>query len=587
MISQELNEKLDRHTSGLSHGQRKISCPNCQDTRTKNKHDTPLSVKIDEYKVIYHCHHCNIKGVINRYQSAIKKGGVMKVVKAEKPQKKIVLADKQEEKANKWLLDRKISLETADKFRVAREKRKYLPVIGFSFYNPDGEVEAVKFRKANGDKDFWWENNAKRFWGEHEFDSNKETIEDTVVITEGEMDVLAIAEAFKDYNIAVYSVPNGSPNKITEGKVDPSEDGRFAYVWEDRDKFLDVKKVILATDQDSAGDVLTHELSRRIGKAKCYRMDYKGYKDANELLIETDEETVRKQLINAEPIPLHGLNDISFYTDEFQSLYDEGKPQGINTGYESVDKVFNLQTGLLYVVTGYAGEGKSAFIDQLVVNAGKNYNWKTCYASFEKNPSYHSVQLAQIITGKPFFKTNGHERMSQEEKDEAEAWIGEHVLFQDYLDGGLPTIENVLEKFHHSIMRNSVKICVIDPFNFIHTDRTSGLETHMISDMLSKVQLFCKQHDVLCIFIAHPQKPQDRSKKNVCNLMDISGSISWSTKADVGLTVYRGSDNVEVHCTKARWNWNAQLGKADLSFNPINGRYSEAQEETDDYDWDF
>ena len=92
------------------------------------------------------------------------------------------------------------------------------------------------------------------------------------------MDVLAIAEAFKDYNIAVYSVPNGSPNKITEGKVDPSEDGRFAYVWEDRDKFLDVKKVILATDQDSAGDVLTHELSRRIGKAKCYRMDYKGYK---------------------------------------------------------------------------------------------------------------------------------------------------------------------------------------------------------------------------------------------------------------------------------------------------------------------
>lgn len=69
--------------------------------------------------------------------------------------------------------------------------------------------------------------------------------------------------------------------------------------------------------------------------------------------------------------------------------------------------------------------------------------------------------------------------------------------------------------------------------------------------------------------------------------MDISGSISWSTKADVGLTVYRGSDNVEVHCTKARWNWNAQLGKADLSFNPINGRYSETQEETDDYDWDF
>ena len=40
--------------------------------------------------------------------------------------------------------------------------------------------------------------------------------------------------------------------------------------------------------------------------------------------------------------------------------------------------------------------------------------------------------------------------MSQEEKDEAEAWIGEHVLFQDYLDGGLPTIEGIGEvsSFH-------------------------------------------------------------------------------------------------------------------------------------------
>ena len=92
------------------------------------------------------------------------------------------------------------------------------------------------------------------------------------------------------------------------------------------------------------------------------------------------------------------------YSDEFESLYKDGKPSGISTGIKSLDDLFTLQTGQLYVVTGWAGHGKSAFLDQVIVNAGKLYGWKTCYASFEKPPSFHSVQLAQILTGKPFFK---------------------------------------------------------------------------------------------------------------------------------------------------------------------------------------
>ena len=109
----------------------------------------------------------------------------------------------------------------------------------------------------------------------------------------------------------------------------------------------------------------------------------------------------------------------------------------------------------------------------------------------------------------------------------------------------------------------------------------------MVSEMLTRVQLFCKQHEVLCFFIAHPAKPMDRSKKNVVNGLDIAKSMAWSTKADVGLTVYRGDSNVEIHCTKARWNWNARLGQADLKFNPVNGRYEEIEQEEDNFDWEF
>ena len=216
------------------------------------------------------------------------------------------------------------------------------------------------------------------------------TIEKTLVITEGELDCLAIKEAFKNHsNITVYSVPNGAPNKITEGKVSPSEDKRFKYVWDDREKFEGIDRIILATDTDNNGQILADELARRLNKARCYTVDYLGSKDANDLLVKTDSETVRKQILNAEPVPLHGLNNIAHYSDEFQSLYEQGKPRGVSTGFDSVDELFTLQTGYLNIVTGYPGDGKSAFIDQIIVNVAKNNGWKTCFCSFEKQPTLH------------------------------------------------------------------------------------------------------------------------------------------------------------------------------------------------------
>ena len=568
-------------TNNYAHGQYKITCPNCQRERTKNKGDTPLSVNINSETIVYHCHHCNIQGAMSRTQ-----GVRMSVVKTETKRKPIKMPQNNERgKSAEWLKARGISIETAEASGCVLAEKNNKPVIGFTFAS-EGETVAVKWRSANGSKDFWWQNSATKLWGRQVHNDSLPTIESTIVITEGELDQLAIKEAFKDHsNIDVYSVPNGAPNKVTDSKIDPSEDGRFKYIWEDRHLFEGVDRVILATDSDDNGQILADELSRRLNKARCYIADYKGHKDANELLINTDTDTVRKQILNAEPVPLHGLNNIDFYADEFQSLYEEGKPRGVSTGLDSVDKLFTLQTGYLNVVTGYPGDGKSAFIDQVVVNVAKNYGWKTCFCSFEKPPTLHSVQLAQCLVGKPFFEGQ-NQRMTQEEKDFAQSWINDHILFQDYQDGGLPTIESILEKGASAVMRYGIRILVIDPYNFIHTDH-KGLETDAVSDMLTKVQLFAKQHDCAVFFVAHPTKPAERGKKTIVTGVDIAKSMAWFSKADMGLTVFRGDSSVTVNVWKARWGWSAQCGSTDLTFNPVNGRYAEAEEIQDDYDWDF
>mgnify|MGYP003109220076 FL=1 len=567
-------------TNSYAQGQYKLTCPSCGSSR-KKKRDTPLSVNINAETIVYHCHHCGINGAIARNQ-----GVKMAIVKTEPTpvKKKPINLPTPDKQAETWLLERGISIETANASGCVLGKKNNKPVIGFSFTEGD-ETVAVKWRSANGTKDFWWDNNATRLWGLQNHDEKLPTIEKTLVITEGELDCLAIKEAFKDHsNIDVYSVPNGAPNKITD-IVDPKEDKRFKYVWDDREKFEGVDRIILATDTDTNGQLLADELARRLNKARCYTVDYLGSKDANDLLVKTDAETVRKQILNAEPVPLHGLNNIEHYADEFQSLYEQGKPRGVSTGFDSVDELFTLQTGYLNIVTGYPGDGKSAFIDQIVVNVAKNYGWKTCFCSFEKPPTLHSVQLAQVLVGKPFFEGQ-NERMNQEEKDFAESWINEHILFQDYQDGGMPTIESILEKGASAVMRYGVRILVIDPFNFIQTDH-KGLETDMVSDMLTKVQLFCKQHDVCCFFVAHPTKPAERGKKQIVTGVDVAKSMAWFSKADMGLTVFRGDSSVSVNVWKARWGWSAKCGTTDLTFNPLSGRYSEAEEIEDDYDWTF
>jgi|TARA_R100000455_G_C6273275_1_gene130692 twinkle protein len=571
-------------TNDYRHGQYKITCPSCQKERSKNRTDTPLSVNINSETIVYHCHHCGISGAMPRTQ-----GVNMKAVKVEpKKLKKIVVPPTDKKgKASEWLKTRGISVEVAEMLGCTLTEKNKKPVVGFMF-EEDSKTIAVKWRTCNGEKLFWWDNNATKLWGRQVHNDSLPTIESTVVITEGELDALAIKQSFHEKaNIDVYSVPNGAPNKITENKIDPSEDGRFKYIWEDRHIFEGVDKIILATDNDKNGEILASELSRRLNKARCYIVDYKGHKDANELLINTDAETVRNQVLNAEPVPLHGLNNIDFYAEEFQSLYDQGHPKGITTGFDSVDKLFSLQTGYLTVVTGYPGDGKSIFLDNIIMNACRNYGWKATYCSFEKPPTLHAVQLAQILVGKPFFEGINN-RMTQGEKDYAQKFINEHILFQDYQDGGMPTIESILEKNAQSVMRTGSRILVIDPFNFIQSTGNYALETDMVSDLLTKIQLHCKAYDIHCFFVCHPTKPQVRDgKKNVVTGIDVAKSMSFFSKCDTGLTVYRGEGTVDIHCWKARWQWQSSLGVASLTFNPVNGRYAEAQQVEDDYDWDF
>jgi len=381
------------------------------------------------------------------------------------------------------------------------------------------------------------------------------------------MDVLALAAA----GIPAVSVPNGAPAKVTDGKVDPKQDGKFSYIWDARELIDRVKRVVFFPDNDEPGMALVEELARRIGRAKCWTVTLPA-KDANETLQKHGPEALREALSAAKPLPLEGVYLPEDFSVQILSLYDQGVVKGASTGMESLDKLYTILPGQLSVVTGLPGSGKSELIDQICVNIALQKGWRFAIASFENPPHMHIAKLAEKVIGKPFF---GDERMTSDERDYAMAFLNQHFVFLQSHDGAPSTVQSIIDRTKQAVMRMGVRGLVIDPYNYL--DMQGESEHQAISKMLTDIVLFCKSHEIHAWFVAHPAKQLPDS--GIPKGQHISGSAAWFAKADMGVTVHRNKDQTQVHIWKSRFKWVGAVGDVELAYDLPTGCYSDKQED--------
>jgi twinkle protein len=546
----------------------RVACPYCSPERRKaNQKDMTLTRK-DDGAVVYHCHHCQTNGSVQpkeRKLSAV-------------PQASIV-NNKLQKHHYEWLLKRGISQGTADKMKLfAAEKffgklDKTTDAIGFPYYR-NGALVAAKYRSFP-EKDYTQESG-----GAHDFFGIDQIIKgQPLIIVEGEIDCLTLMEIGIPN---VVSVPSGAPIKVADGKVLPSEDKRFAYVWNARDIIDAAPYVILATDQDVPGQALAEELARRIGKDKC-RLAKFDRKDFNEIFVNDDParksydpaRDIKDILDAAAAYPIAGLSTASTFEQRLNDLFTKGTGRGFSTGYSSVDSIYTVAPGQLTVVTGYPSSGKSNFVDQIMVNLARKSSWKFAICSFENQPEIHISRLMEIYTGSRFF--DGKDRMTQAQKDVAFKWVSDHFLFIDTNGEEPSTLDSILERSRVAVKRMGVRGLVIDPYNYIDLQRDNATETDAISKMLTRVQAFCKTYDVHTWFVAHPSKINragvDQPRPDG---MAISGSMAWWAKTDCGITVHRGvGPEVQIAVWKCRYRWVGQQGETTMLYNKTSGTYEE------------
>lgn len=427
-------------------------------------------------------------------------------------------------------------------------------------YRDDSTVVNVKYR-ATG-KRFKMAKDAKLIL----YNLNAIKNSDTAIICEGEIDAMTFYQC-DCYHVV--SVPNGANKFATNQNLE--------YLDNCIDHFENKKKIYIATDGDEAGQVLRDELVRRLGKDRCYIVEYpEGCKDANEVFLRHGTDAVRSLITSANLMPLEGIFEAKDIEDNVLTIYRSGYPKGDAIGMDGFDELLTFRPGELTTVTGIPSSGKSNFVDQIMIKLAARHGWKFGIFSPEQQPTeFHVANLCQKYVGESI---DGRDRMNELKLKKAVEFVNNHFFFMK-LDEMDLTIDGILGKAKELVARKGINGLLIDPYNYIEHKIPPGYsETQYVSELLTKIKNFKQVYQVHTFLIAHPTKiPRDKQtgKYEVPTLYHIAGSAHFYNKTDNGFTVYRDFETnlVTVYVQKVRFRWIGKIGHANFIYHVPTGRY--------------
>lgn len=411
-----------------------------------------------------------------------------------------------------------------------------------------------------------------------------------VIITEGEWDALSLMTCGIGN---VVSVPNGASGKATDGPIDPDNDAdRFSYIWRSRDLLDNVGTFILATDADEPGRMLAAELARRLGPERCKFIEYplgvsEPLKDLNEVLLMFGASAVVELIADAKPYPVKNI----FRMSDFPTPPEMPR---FSTGIPGLVDHLPVVPQTLTVVTGYAGSGKTSLICGIAANLMAPRPTAPEEALEQRARRGISVSIGSFETiVKPVLQRRlraaligcGEYSIPVPKMPSADAVIEERlsIIAQLVDEDEEMTLEGLLELCRIAVLRDGVRLIVIDPWNEIeHKRRSDEGEHDYTSRAIRALKTFMRRYDVALWVVVHPRKPDlSGAKVRPPSLYDASGSAHWANKADYGLIISRPNKDtniVEAHISKVRMGLPGKEGKVRLAYDWRFSEYTLADE---------
>ena len=477
-----------------------------------------------------------------------------------------------------YLWSRKIDLDTVEELKIGGDRQR-IPgteteeeCVVFNYYL-DGKLVNQKFRFIS-QKMFIQTPNCLQV--PYNIDSLKCDKDENgqrppVIIVEGEMDVASLVAASLE---RVISIPNGAMSKL---------DWIETY-WTTH--FEGVSQYIIAVDMDKPGMDLARRLAERFGPVICKRVDFGPLcKDSNEFLCRFGPLDLRELIQDAPMFPLPGVVEPDDLRDEIERVYEVGASSGYETGWKrgwddekknitplSLDDFVTWETKQLALITGRSGDGKSEWLDELVVRLNLRTGWKAAYFTPENSPLYHhETKILEKVIGKRFPQKKRKEDIKYIDPDEFDRGLEYIAENYHYINPQVNDmkIDVILKSADYIVQRYGIKILVLDPYNYIEKEMEREWQLNQWdSQTISKIRDFAVSRNLICFLIAHPRKVYESDKdgnRRRIEMSDISGTADFGNKADYCIVVDRSKDNdmTTVFIDKVR---NKDLGDRGICF---------------------
>ena len=463
------------------------------------------------------------------------------------------------EPAVKYLASRGISEEIAKRYEITTQIDHDNHLV-FPFYDQDKNLVFIKYRKTDFDKEKdkckeWSQKGGKPIlFGM----SQCNTENTTLIVTEGQMDSLSIAECGIQNAV---SVPTGALGFTW-----------LPYCWDWIQQF---NEIIVFGDYENGRMSLLDEFARRFDKKiKHVRYeDYKDCKDANEILMKYGKEQIKTCVSNAVALPVRQVIDLADVED-----VDLFSIEKVATGIRQLDRLLygGLPFGGVHLLTGKAGAGKSTLGSQILIQA-RQQGYK-CFAYSGELPNHvfkawmdfqvagrHSIFEYENASG-----TYTGFAISQNNRKLISEWYRDNVFIYDnsILDTG--EMEGLLAITERVIQQYGVRVILLDNLmTAMIMDSTQGGDVYeRQTDFVNKLRIIALRYNVIILLVAHLRKNNFAQGGND----EVAGSSNITNIAMLTISYDRGKD-IKENQRLVRLVKNRLFGK--LSTDGITVDYDE------------
>lgn len=553
-----------------------LYCPYCNGGKNRDKYSFAINLTSGQFKCLRAS--CSVSGnmitlakdfswfSLGRDADTYYKTGKRKKYRSFKKMQSI----KPKPAALAYLESRKITATTAEHYQITVQS-KHENVLVFPFLDQKGIMQFIKYRKTDfnpekGNNKEWCEANCRPIlFGMYQCNLDNKTL----ILTEGQIDSLSVAEAGIENAVSVPTGKNG-----------------FTWVPHCWDWLGNFETLIVFGDCEKGSITLLDEMKKRFhGIVKVVRQqDYKGCKDANELLQKYGRDAVRNAVDQAEKVTIDQVKEIADI--EAVDLFSLPK---IPTGIASIDKVLSggVYLGQTVILTGKRGDGKSTLGSQIIANALNA--GKSVFAYSGELPDYFFKRWLDFqIAGQHNVIDRAGDAGSVNYfiPDSKVHKISEWYRGRAYLFDNQSTEDNELDylliTIEKSIQQYGIQLVLLDN---LMTALDIGLDIDLYraqSKFVDKLVKISKNYNVAVILVVHPRKNSLGADDNDV----VSGSSDITNKVDVVMTYKRDKNlpDTERILTVSK---NRLTGRLALGEKAIKLYFDEASKRISDNRDDF